>query len=399
MEPHFGFPVAWHRARVGASLLGLLGLLCLGYPAHSAFAQSSPQLFGSPGLDTSFCKQKTFRQTVVYVDDTSIAAGDVAWAKDLANKLKATLTPGERVTVVELSPSQGTSNELWSACWPDYTAAMKAKLAKGSYFFTSNPLNELNRQQGFFLNGFGQALTKIYMTATRRGKDGPEGANSPQKKQIIAALASDGARYSQTTQAIRAIVYTDGGENSAIGYVFAHGAPEPPNVGQTLGTYFRHSVFYFFGIRSDFASDPTYLADVHELWSSVMSSMDTTIAGFGSDLSVTNSVPTAAREYQISLDRNGLQLTGLMELMTDSDGDLIDSTIGIDRLGFVAISGTLNCSDGDRSCNLHATTNGGLTTTGNTETITLSGNDVDHMKGTLGVPGSMTFPVIASVTQ
>ena len=26
MEPHFGFPVAWHRARVGASYLGLLGL-------------------------------------------------------------------------------------------------------------------------------------------------------------------------------------------------------------------------------------------------------------------------------------------------------------------------------------------------------------------------------------
>ena len=179
MEPHFGFPVAWHRARVGASLLGLLGLLCLGYPAHSAFAQSSPQLFGSPGLDTSFCKQKTFRQTVVYVDDTSIAAGDVAWAKDLANKLKATLTPGERVTVVELSPSQGTSNELWSACWPDYTAAMKAKLAKGSYFFTSNPLNGLNRQQGFFLNGFGQALTKNLHDGHTQRKGRPRGRQLP----------------------------------------------------------------------------------------------------------------------------------------------------------------------------------------------------------------------------
>ena len=133
---------------------------------------------------------------MVYVDDTSIAAGDVAWAKDLANKLKATLTPGERVTVVELSPSQGTSNELWSACWPDYTAAMKAKLAKGSYFFTSNPLNGLNRQQGFFLNGFGQALTKIYMTATRKERTAPR-APTPHRRNKLSQ------RWPQTERATR----------------------------------------------------------------------------------------------------------------------------------------------------------------------------------------------------
>src|SRR6266481_1653567 len=71
-------------------------------------AHAQTQLFGSTGLDPSFCQEKTFRQTIVYVDILSLQQGKTAWAIDLEGKLKATLTPGERVTVVELLPNNGT---------------------------------------------------------------------------------------------------------------------------------------------------------------------------------------------------------------------------------------------------------------------------------------------------
>ncbi len=125
---------------VGRNILPVLMVVCLGHLTCicSAQAQTS-QLFGSTGLDPSFCKQKTFRQTVVYVDDLSIVQGQTAWAVDLEDKLRATLMPGEHVTVVELAPKSGTSQEVWTACYPDYSADEKAQIAKKTYFFTANP--------------------------------------------------------------------------------------------------------------------------------------------------------------------------------------------------------------------------------------------------------------------
>src|ERR1035437_2539902 len=81
------------------------------------FFNSAPvmaQLFGPHGLDPSFCKMKTFRQTVIYIDDTMMVEGKTDWARKISGKLKTTLTPGEPVIVVRLSPIRGLSAEIWS---------------------------------------------------------------------------------------------------------------------------------------------------------------------------------------------------------------------------------------------------------------------------------------------
>lgn len=355
-----------------------------------------PQLFGSTGLDPSFCQNKTFRQTVVYIDRLSIQQNQTQWAINLEGKLKASLTPGERVTIVEIAPEHGTSQEIWSGCYPDYTLKQRQDITKKSTIFSGNPLNELQSQKGFFMNLVGQAITKIYQHANSLSHAGHDDAAKPNSAKIIEALASDGARYSQTNETIRAIVYTNGGQNSPVGNVFAQDASMPTDLGRKLGTYFRHSVFYFFGIGSGVTGDNTYLTNAKAFWASALGSMDAPILGFGSDLAVANEIPVASYVYNVHLARQDNHLFGKLSLLVDGDGNLIDSWIGVDQLALVGISGTFICSGANNTkCKLNADTSAGLTTKSNSETLTMSGDDASALNGTEGVRGAMTFPISA----
>ncbi|MDD2861069.1 MAG: hypothetical protein PHI71_08395 [Acidiphilium sp.] len=384
----------YHIKNTALVLMFFTGFLVFSGPKGRA---DSPQLFGTTGLDQSFCKDKTFRQTVVYVDADSVQKGDTSWATNLENKLRATLTPGERVTVVELLPDHGTSSKLWSACWPNYTATQRAKLAKENFFFSSNPLNNLEKQQGFFFNGFGAAITQVFLREEKGHKNDRSTVNGAPKEELLESLASDGARFSQTDETIRVIVYSNAAQNSALGSVYDARTSPMPDFGKELGTYFRHSIFYFFGVHSTKPNDPNYLAESHAFWSQALATMSSTVAGFGSDLSVANEVPVVEKRFHVSLDRNNLELSGLLNVMTDADGDLIDSWLGITRLGFVSITGSYKCDDG--TCVLHASTNQGLVTTSNTEKLSMKGTLTKGLSGTIGVPGSVTFPITASAVR
>ena len=366
---------------------------CFGLTAHA-----QTQLFGSTGLDPSFCQQKTFRQTVVYVDILSLKQGQTSWAVDLEGKLKATLTPGERVTVVELLPNNGTSQQIWSQCYPNYSAEEKAQIAKKSYFFSGNPLNGLPTQEGFFMNGFGSALTTIFADAAKVSHPLNDDSTQPENDEIIEAIASDGARFSQSLETVRAIVYSNLAQNSTLGNVFSKTSPPPADFGQKLGAYFGHSVFYFFGVGTGISNDDTYLADSKTFWTSAMTSMDSPIEGFGSDLNVPNEVPTASYRYDLNLNFSGTQLPGKASLLVDSDGNLIDSWVGINRLAFVGLAGTFSCSGANSSnCTLDATTDGGLTTKSASEDLVMNGDDSSSLKGTDGVQGAVTFPITAKL--
>ncbi|HUC62457.1 MAG TPA: hypothetical protein VMF53_10920 [Alphaproteobacteria bacterium] len=362
-------------------------------------ADAQTQLFNlDAGLDPAFCKIPTFRSTVVYVDDMMMRAGESSWAITLADKLRATLTPGERVAVVELNPAQGTSRQIWAGCWPEYTAERRKELAGKNYIFTSNPLEAVKKQQQYFLSDFGIALTDIYDRALKGPAQGAIRASDPARKQIIEALASDGARFAQSPVTIRAIVYSDLAENSDIGSVFASGAPLPDGVGRKLGTYFRHSVFYFFGVGADVTGEPGYLEIARKFWISALASMDGAVDGLGSDLNVPNQIPINAYHYAVTLSRGGQQLYGRASILVDSEGNLVDSWIGISRLTFVGLTGTFQCPPlTGNGCTLSATTQGELTTDNPSETIDLSGTDPNALQGTIGVKGALTFPLTAKL--
>ena len=378
MRPHARLlPVlAGLLATVSATLAVLAPL-----PARAA-------LFGPNGLDPAFCATASVRQTVVYVDDMTMIDGDTEWARKLAVKLRATLSPGERVTVVRLSPASGQSSELWSGCWPGYTAAQRAGFAGQSFLFSRDPLSSLGDQQKYFLGAMGSALTAIYQAAKRAPGAVRIDTASPPRKELIRALASDEGRFSASRTTVRAILYSDMAENSDLGSVFRP-APAPADLGQRLGTRLRGGVFYAFGVGADVEGDPQLAETARGFWSGVLHGMAATLGGMGADLNVPNLLPVAAHDYPVALTIDNQPLEGRLSLLTDQDGVLVDSWLGISRLGSAGLDGSFRCEHG--GCRLDAVTSGGLATNAASEHVLLRGPELGPLAGELGVraPGML----------
>ncbi len=359
----------------------------------AAFAVLAPlparaALFGPGGLDPAFCATPSVRQTVVYVDDMTMIDGRTEWARKLAVKLRATLSPGERVTVVRLSPASGQSSELWSGCWPGYTAAQRSAFAGQSFLFSRDPLSTLGDQQKYFLGAMGAALTAIYQAARRAPEAVRIDSGSPPRKELIRALASDEGRFAASRTTIRAILYSDMGENSDLGSVFKP-APPPADLGQRLGTRLRGGVFYAFGVGADVEDDPQFAETARGFWSGALHGMAATLGGMGADLNVPNLLPVAAHDYPVALTIDNQPLEGRLSLLTDQDGSLVDSWLGISRLGSAGLDGSFRCEH--RTCRLDAVTSGGLATNAASEHVLLRGPEPGPLAGELGVraPGML----------
>ena len=384
-------------ARARACAAAFATVFALAPTAHA-------QLFGAEGLNPAFCKLPTVRETVVYVDDMMMIDGETSWASSLMDKLRATLTPGESVTVVRLSPGNGSSQEQWHGCWPNLSDAQRAEAARGVYLFTANPASQIATQQRFFARDFGGALTRLYLAAKRPADEARIDPAAPPHKDIVRALASDGGRFSNATRTIRAIVYSDLAENSDLGSVFKP-LPVPfPDLGGRLGTYLRHGVFYDYGLATDIAplaggAAPASGAapsgeDVPErtraFWNAAWRSMAAIPAGMGSDLNVPNVLPVTGASYDASLAFGNDTLDGKLALLAGSDGELVDSWIGISRLPDAGLTGSFRCApaSGGPRCRLEGTTTSGVATSSQSERVSLSGPPGGTLAGRLGVPGT-----------
>ena len=371
--------------RIGR-MIAILGLLL----ATNLFCSSSWALFDNYGLDAAYCQQPTVRSTVVYIDDMLMADGQTEWATKLGTKLRATLTPGERVTVVRLSPGTGQSREYWSGCWPDYPAAKKAALAQETYILQQNPVDRIADQKKYFLRDFGAALTRIYLDAKRPPGEVRVAANNPSQKQILRALASDEGRFADSPSTIRAIVYSDMAENSDLGSVFQPPPADPPAYGQRLGSYLRRGVFYDYGMGEDVHGDPAFLETARVFWNAALRSMAATVMGLGADLNVPNTLPLHAYAWPVTLSFDGQQLDGRLSLLVGEDGNLVDSWLGISRLGSAAVGGTFKCGAGtEAGCRLEAETSAGIATNAPSEHLSLKGS-LKSLTGKLGVRGQGT---------
>ncbi|AQS88864.1 hypothetical protein AA101099_2162 [Neoasaia chiangmaiensis NBRC 101099] len=356
--------------------------------APSAMAEG---IFGSGNtLDPAFCKQHTVRQTVVYIDDSILVAGNTEWARTIYAKLRATLTPGERTTLVELSPTTGGSTEMWSGCWPAYTPAQSARLASETHIFSANPLNSIGEQQGYFFHDFGVAAQKIEQKAARPASAVMIDPASPPSKSVLRTLVSDGARYAHTRETVRAILYSDLAENSDLGSVFKPLPAAPVDYGAQLGTYLRRSVFYVFGLGSDMHGQGALQDTTRHFWDNALRSMNATVASFGSDLGVPNILPVREAAYDVTLQDAGQTLPGHLSLLADADGTLVDSWIGITRLRNATLNGVYRCNGpaDALNCMLNATSSGGVVTMSPSENVHLAGRDGQSLKGHIGVPGS-----------
>jgi hypothetical protein len=167
--------------------------------------------------------------------------------------------------------------------------------------------------------------------------------------------------------------------------------PNPPvDYGAKLGTYLRRSVFYAFGVGANIKGDGSAQDLIRAFWTAALRTMQADIGGFGTDLNVPNVVPVLARAYNVTLSENGQNLVGRLSLLTDSDGTLVDSWIGITLLRNAMINGAFRCTGTADlpSCTLSATTSGNVVSTSPTETIALTSHGGTTLAGTIGVQGS-----------
>ena len=163
----------------------------------------------------------------------------------------------------------------------------RAEIAKSPYFFRESPLLQLDEQHKFFFQGFGSALTTIYMGSKRPSASARFSATNPPTKQILRSLASDEGRFANSKVTIRAIIYSDLAENSDLGSVFKPFDQEP-EYGQKLGSYLRRSIFYDFGVGEDVNDDASFQERAKAFWGVAIRSMASALGGIGTDLNVPN---------------------------------------------------------------------------------------------------------------
>jgi hypothetical protein len=356
------------------------------------------QLFSAPRLDPAFCQQPSYRQTVIYVDDMMMVEGHTEWAQRLADKPRATLAPGEKVTVVQLSASRGESHEIWPACWPAYSSAARAKLAQQSFIFQRSPLDGLSDQQKLFLRALNDALAQIYVAARRPAELVRIMPQSAPNKQILRALANDEGRFTSSTTTIRVIIYSNLAENGDLGSVFQTAAA-PVDFGHKLGCYLRRSVFHGFGLGGDVTASPGFSEKAQGFWTAALRSMAATVGDLNSDLNVANILPLHGAAFTVTLDFDGQQLDGRLSLLTDDDGNLVDSWLGISRLSSTALTRSCVCAGNAEhgNCKLDAQTNSSLTTTSPIEELQMSGSNEAGLHGELGLKGSGTLFAITAL--
>ena len=375
-------------------------LAALAILTSSTVARSDDNIFGAGGLDTAFCKLPNARETVIYIDDTMMVEGKQDWATKLATKLQATLAPGEKVTVVRLSPGTGQSSEIWSGCWPEYTAAQRSEIEKQTYLFSRSPLASLPEQKKFFMHDLDIALSSIYTATKRPASAARIDPEHPPEKNIIRALASDEGRFSQGRRTIRAIVYSDLAENNDLGSVFK-ATTEYENYGKKLGTYLRRSVFYAYGLGEDIGGAATITDQARRFWLSALNSMNASVGGLGSDLNMQNAVPVSSRAFVLDLQNNGQALEGRLSILADADGNLLDSWIQVLRLSTTSITGTFKCqgTSDDPVCKLNAKTTSGVVTQNAQEDVTLEGPARSGLSGQIGVKGALTYSIKAVAAE
>jgi hypothetical protein len=189
-------------------------------------------------------------------------------------------------------------------------------------------------------------------------------------------------------------MYSDLAENSDLGSAFRPMPKEPLAFGQKLGTYLRRGVFYDYGMGETIGGNPAFAETARAFWSGALRSMAAVIIGLGADLNVPNTLPVRAFAWPISMDFGDQQLEGRLSLLVGESGNLVDSWIGISRLGSSSLSGTFSCTNGEEhGCRLDAETANGIATNAPAESVKLAG-DSKSLQGTLGVRGqNTTFPL------
>jgi hypothetical protein len=370
----------------------LRGLLtgCLAIPVLFG-AAAHAQMGGGEFNIGHFCDTKSPRQTIVYVDDTLMTERETQWAEQIVSKLKSNLMPSEPLAVVRLSPATGNAKEIWKGCFPDYSAGKRAELSEGGFIslFKEDPLKVLSKQQDFFRASLGGALGAVLREGARSPSAVKVDPANPPDKQLVRSLSNDIARFDRARGNVRAIIYSDMLENSDLGKALESDPDVAAKAAGSLGINFQNATVYAYGVASTLPERNAATDKAKVYWTRFFHAANANVAGFGSDLIVTSSIPVGVFDYEMEFKLPGNEKRpGRMQLFVDRDGQLQDSYVAAGTVGRSLLKGEFVCNGNECSMSAIAPTTVLLRVEGAaSEEFKLQG-DRDDLKGTIAIPGA-----------
>lgn len=349
--------------------------------------------FGGENLKISqFCDTSSPRQTLIYIDDKTLVKDQTQWAKDLIGKLSVNLMPSEPVTLIKLATETGESQQLWQACYPDYSPTQRSEIAKKqsgfASVFTGNPIDALPQQQAIFKSQLAGALEQLLKQSGRDLSAVQVNPTSPPNKQIMLALVNDAPRFDPAHGAIRVIIYSDMIEKSDLGSSLTSNPAEATAAATTRALNFKNAVFYNYGAGSTLSQPEASMEmKIKSYWEAFFTAADGHLAGFGSNLNVITNIPETLKTYDVAITITPDDIrVGKMQLFINNGGSIQDSFITVgNKHQSMLEEGSFKCQDANCSFSARIPTSV-ITTQGSAE-FKLTGT-LDSLKGTIQVPHS-----------
>lgn len=328
-----------------------------------------------------FCNVKSFRQTLIYIDDDIIEKDDTQWALQLINKVMINLMPSESVTLIKLSSELGSTEERWKACYPDITVAELEKRKDSIGFLekllTTDASKQLKEQKTVFKAQMTGALEKILIEKSEQKLK-----NSTVKKQIIRALENDIARFDNRNGAIRVIIYSDMLENSDLISSLNSSALEAKKLAEARKLNFQNAVFHIFG-----SGKSGSIKGLKSFWEEFIDGGAGNLADIGSELILTSKPPDSLKMYdvEIQITKDDIR-RGTLRLFIDNDSKLQESVVIIGtKQRSLLDDGEFLCQQ--VHCTLEAKARRPLVVAEGKEEFKLTGT-VDSLYGKLQIPST-----------
>ena len=325
--------------RILVNLLGIAAVLMYGSVSIAS------NIFSSPGaVLQSFCNEPSPRQTLLYLDQGIIGKTDTDWYRDLQNKLK--FLPSERIKVMMFSSEDSRVKDIWSTCYPSYTAKVYQEKKDNAGPFSAGPDKLLKEAGKLYNNLFIKALAVPVEKTVLPEKPHYEVGEFP-KKSILEAIYYDSGRFDLDNGTTRVVVFSDMVENSS------HAAPDSLQDIENAKTLAREAAdrypldlnnaqFYVYGVGYSHKSS-ILNRQLKTFWSYWLNRSGAYLQSFETQLNMPKrEVGFDPVSYVGALEQlNGVKIATNLRLGFSENGKLANSWIGIRNMRF-PIDGSYN---------------------------------------------------------
>jgi len=170
--------------------------------ATSSFAQ----IINTNDIDT-ICRSnraETHRNTIVYVDLSSLTPGEDEWGYTILKKLE--LAPRERVTILGVNPSTFEVLEVFDSCYPTFTQSEILQIRNNRSLWDKLITQDPESQQRDNLQTFDARLRNSLDKIVASSKKYMLG----KRRDILGAIAFDKNRFTNRDAVYRVVIFTNG---------------------------------------------------------------------------------------------------------------------------------------------------------------------------------------------